>query len=59
MSLVNLVVYHRDDRDLTRIKEVKASHVYQNLPFDVRKSAVGQFMIEIARKTIRESGRKS
>lgn len=55
MSLVDLVAYHRDDRDLTRIKEIKAAHVYQSLPFDVRKSAVGQFMIELVRKTIRES----
>ena len=40
MSLVDLVVYHRDDRDLTRIKEIKPAHVYQSLPFDVRKSAL-------------------
>ncbi|RMG85121.1 MAG: DNA repair protein RecO [Bacteroidetes bacterium] len=54
MSVVDLVAYHRDDRDLTRIREIKAGYVYQSLPFDVRKSAVGQFMVEVARKTIRE-----
>ena len=55
MSLVDMVAYHRDDKDLTRIKEIKAAHVFQSLPFDVRKSAVGQFMIEIVRKTLRET----
>lgn len=55
MSLVEMVVYHRDDKNLTRLKELRPAYVYQSLPFDVRKGAVGQFMIEIVRKTIRES----
>lgn len=54
MSLVDLVAYEREDQQINRIKEIKASHVYHSLPFDVRKSAVGLFMIELARKTIRE-----
>ena len=52
MSLVDIVAYHRDEQDLTRVKEIKAHHVYNSIPFDVRKGAVGMFMIEIARKTI-------
>ena len=54
MSLVDMVVYHRDDKDMTRIKEIKSAHVYQSVPFDVRKSAVGQFMLELTRKSIQE-----
>ena len=54
MSLVDLVVYHRDDKDMTRIKEIKAAHVYQSLPFDIAKSSVGQFILELTRKAIRE-----
>ena len=54
MSLVDLVVYHRDDKDMTRIKEIKAAHVYQSLPFDIAKISVGQFMLELTRKAIRE-----
>lgn len=54
MSLVDLVVYHRDDKDMTRIKEIKASHIYQSLPFEIAKSAVGQFMLELTRKAVRE-----
>ena len=54
MSLVDLVVYHRDDKDMTRIKEIKAAHIYQSLPFNMAKSAVGQFMLELTRRAIRE-----
>lgn len=55
MSLVDLVAYHREDRDLNRLREIRPALVYQALPFDVRRSAVGQFITEVARKTIRES----
>lgn len=55
MSLVELVAYHRDDRKMHRIQEMKPSFVYQRLPFEIRRSAVGMFMLELARKTIREA----
>jgi len=54
MSLVDLVVYHRDDKQLTRIKEIKSAYVYQSIPFDVIKGAIGLFMTELAQKTIVE-----
>ncbi|MEM1320261.1 MAG: DNA repair protein RecO [Bacteroidota bacterium] len=53
MSLVDMVAYHRDDKELSRIKEIKAAHIYQSIPFDVLKGAVGLFMVELAQKTIR------
>lgn len=55
MSLVDMVAYDREDRDLNRVKEIKAAHVYRNLPFEIRRGAVGLFIAEVARKTIRES----
>lgn len=55
MSLVDLVVYHREQKDLNRIKEVRPAYIYARLPFDVRRGAVGLFLAEVARKTIRES----
>ncbi|MEM9822194.1 MAG: DNA repair protein RecO [Bacteroidota bacterium] len=54
MSLVDMVAYHRDDREMSRIKELKAAKVYQSIPFNVVKGAIGMFMIELARKVIRE-----
>ena len=55
MSLVDLVAYTRPDRDLHRLREVRSAYVYHSIPFDIRKGAVGLFMAEVARKTIRES----
>lgn len=55
MTLVDLIAGVREDKGLNRIKEIKSSFIYRAIPFDVRKSAVGLFMAEVARKTIRES----
>jgi DNA repair protein RecO (recombination protein O) len=54
MSLVDLVAYAREDRELNRIREIRPAAVYESIPFDLRKGAVGLFMVEIARKAIRE-----
>ncbi len=53
MTILDLVAYFREDKDLNRLKEVKLHRAYQSIPYDVRKGAVGIFMIDIARKTIR------
>ena len=55
MTLVDLVAYFREDKELHRIKEIKAEHVYTSLPFDFVRGAVGLFMVELARKSILES----
>lgn len=55
MTLVEMVAYHRDDKAMSRIKEIKSAKVYQSIPFDIKKSAIGMFMVEVARKTISES----
>lgn len=52
MTPVELVAYHRDDHDLTRLKEIRPHHVFQAIPFDVRRSSVGLFMIEVARNSV-------
>lgn len=54
MSLVEMVVYHQEEKDINRIKEIKPSYIYKQLPFDVAKGAIGLFMTEVAQKTVRE-----
>jgi DNA repair protein RecO (recombination protein O) len=54
MTLLDIVAYERDDRDLNRLKELQPAFIYMSIPFDVRKGAVGLFMVEVARKAIRE-----
>jgi len=51
MTPLEIVAYHREDRDLTRLKEVKPLRIFHSIPFDIRKGAAGMFMTEIARKT--------
>ncbi len=52
-SLVDIVAYHREGKDLTRLKEIRPHHVYRSIPFNMFKGAVGMFMVELAHKTIR------
>ncbi|MBP7273030.1 MAG: DNA repair protein RecO [Saprospiraceae bacterium] len=54
-SIVDMVVYHQDNTKLHRIKEIAAAHIYTSLPFDVRKSAIALFIIELSQKTIKET----
>jgi DNA repair protein RecO (recombination protein O) len=55
MSITELVLYYRPDQQMHRIREIRAAYVYQRIPFDIRRSAVGLFMTELCRKTIRET----
>ncbi len=54
MALVELVIYHNEDKDINRIKEIKPSYVYQRMPFEVPRGAIGLFMTEVVQKTLRE-----
>lgn len=53
MNLIDLVAYYNENKDLHRIKEVQRDVIYQRIPFDIKRSATGQFMLEICRKAIR------
>ncbi len=55
MNMLHLVVYDREDKTINRIKELRSALIYQSIPFDVVKGAVGLFMIEIAEKSIKEA----
>lgn len=54
MSLVEIVAYDREDRKLNRIQEIKPAYLYSAIPFEVQRSAIGQFLIEVCSKAIRE-----
>lgn len=53
-TLVDMVVYYRENKSMNRIKEIKASQIYQAIPFDLMKGTISLFMIELAQKTIKE-----
>ena len=54
LTLLDLVVYHREHANINRIKEVKCLYPYQSIPVDIKKSALAMFIIEVVNKTIRE-----
>jgi DNA repair protein RecO (recombination protein O) len=54
MTLLDMVVYHRDNRDLQNIREASISAPFHSIAADIRKSSVSIFIAEILIKTIRE-----
>lgn len=54
LTLLDLVVYHREHANINRIKEVKCLYPYQTIPIDIRKSVLAMFTLEILNKTIKE-----
>ena len=54
LTLLDLVVYHRENANINRIKEVKCLYPYQSIHLDIRKSGVALFINEIVNKTIKE-----
>jgi len=54
LTLLDLVVYHRPNANINRIKEIRCMHPYQTLTADVRKSAIALFINELLNKTVKE-----
>lgn len=54
LTLLELVVYHRPNANINRIKEVRCVHPYQTVTSDVRKSAIAIFLNELLNKTVKE-----
>jgi DNA repair protein RecO (recombination protein O) len=54
MTLLDLVVYHKEKQTLQSVKEVRLAHPYKTIPFDIRKSSVALFINDLVYKAIRE-----
>lgn len=54
LTLLNLVVYHREHANIERIKEIACAHPYRTLTSDVRKSALAMFINELLNKTVKD-----
>lgn len=54
LSLLDLVVYHKDGNSIHHIKEIKTSFVYQHTPYEHKKCIIAIFLSEILQKTIKE-----
>ncbi len=54
LSLLQLVVYFRENQNIKRIKEMQWAFLYRQIPFHPIKRAMALFINEILNKTIRE-----
>lgn len=54
LTLLDMVVYHRPNANINRIKEVRCLYPYQSLTTDIRKSAIAIFLNELVNKTVKE-----
>ena len=53
-TLLDLVVYMNPKKSIQRISEIKCNHPYETLPYDILKSSIALFIIEILHKTLSE-----
>ncbi|MEX1241613.1 MAG: DNA repair protein RecO [Cyclobacteriaceae bacterium] len=54
LTLLNLVVYHREHANIERIKEISCLHPYGTLTADVKKSTLAMFINELLNKTVKD-----
>lgn len=53
LNILDLVAYDKDNA-LARIKECKINHYYQRLSYDVVRSSIGLFLLEVCKNAIKE-----
>ncbi len=54
LTLLDMVVYYKNDRDLHRLSEIKTLVPFQSLPFEMAKSAIALFVTEMLNKVLKE-----
>lgn len=54
LTLLELVVYHRENSGIQRIKEVKCLHAYQSIHQDIRKTTIALFLNEMINKAVKD-----
>jgi DNA repair protein RecO (recombination protein O) len=54
LTLLNLVVYHREHANIERIKELNCFHPYISLTADIKKSTIAMFINELLNKTVKD-----
>ncbi|MFZ2906205.1 MAG: DNA repair protein RecO [Cyclobacteriaceae bacterium] len=54
LTLLDLVVYYKENASIKRIKEVRCLYPYQTLQTDIRKSSIAMFVNEVLNKTVKE-----
>lgn len=53
LNILDIVAYDKEDK-LARIKESKIHHYYKSVPYDIIRSSIGLFLLEICKNSIKE-----
>lgn len=53
-SILELVAYHNEFKNLQRLREFRWAYLYRNILSDIRKNAVALFMIELLQKCLKQ-----
>ncbi|MBL7865470.1 MAG: DNA repair protein RecO [Cyclobacteriaceae bacterium] len=54
LTLLDLVVYHRENGNIMRIKEARCLHAYQSIHQDIRKTTIALFLAEMLNKSVKD-----
>jgi DNA repair protein RecO (recombination protein O) len=54
LTLLDLVVYHRDNGSIMRISEIKCNTPFQTLPYQFVKTGIALFITEVLVKSLKE-----
>lgn len=54
LTLLDLELYHKENRDIHRIREVNCPVHFSTIPFELRKTSIAFFIAEVLYKTLRE-----
>lgn len=54
LNLLDLIVYHRENKAINFIREIKVAYPYQSIPVDVFKRSILLFLNELLVKAIKE-----
>ncbi|BDD10108.1 DNA repair protein RecO [Fulvitalea axinellae] len=54
LTLLDMVVYKKNNSDIQRISEYRCAEPYHTLPFDIAKSGIAMFLTECLARCIRE-----
>jgi DNA repair protein RecO (recombination protein O) len=54
LTLLDLVVYHKENAGILRIKEVKCAYPFRAIPNDMRRESIAMFLVEILNKAVKE-----
>ena len=52
LTLLDLDVYERKSKNIQRINDVKCSHPYSSIPFDIKKTTIAIFLSEFLSKSL-------